>query len=406
VFGLVERADDDRGRQRVGHRAHGTGSTLGVGVNTRDRIAPPRAPRFGRADESEHVVAEHAPDCEVATVGSMRTVLLHIGLPKTGTTSIQSMLRRNVARVGAAGYRYPTFLSRANHFELAAYAVSSKAGILRLVGVASSDEHDRFRRQFEEELRRATAEGSWVFTSEHLGSLLNDVEAINRLRVLLRDFERVRVLLYVRRQDTMAVASHSTWIRDGRPHPFELADHLHNADRYDFRQITERWDSVFGRESVELRLYPRESVLGDFAAVAGLGDLDGWQLPDRHNSSLTSAETAFVMEMNKRLPRWDAGPTHTYSDLSAELVGSGRGEELRMSSTDARTLLEQYSASNEWTMQRAENASDQPDFFAPPTDEHSGNLDQTLTLDDALEFGRLLWVAASTTTTSSGDSES
>jgi hypothetical protein len=333
----------------------------------------------------------------------MRTVLLHIGLPKTGTTSIQALLHGNVARVGAAGYSYPTFLRRANHFQLAAYAVpASNIGMLHKVGVTGAEEHDRFRRQFEEEFRRETVGGSWIFTSEHMGSHLKDPDAIDRLRVLLRDFERVRVLLYVRRQDTMAVASHSTWLRDGRPHRFDLAHHLSNADRYDFRRITDRWDAVFGRDAVELRLYSPNSLLDDFAAVAGLGSLDGWEIPDRRNLSFTSAEATFVREMNERLPRWDKGPTRKYRDLSSQLIGSGRGAALRMSSDDARKLLDHYAASNRWTMQRADNSSDYPDFFAPPPEDHPGNLDQTLTLEDALEFGRLLWIAASSTSRVSG----
>jgi hypothetical protein len=335
----------------------------------------------------------------------MRTALLHIGLPKTGTTSIQALLHGNVARVAAAGYSYPTFLRRANHFQLVAYAApASSIGILHKVGVSGAEEHDQFRRQFEEEFRRETAAGSWIFTSEHMGSRLKDADAIERLRVLLRDFERVRVLLYVRRQDTMAVASHSTWLRDGRPHHFDVGHHLSNADRYDFRRITERWDFVFGRDAVELRLYSPNSLLDDFAAVAGLGSLDGWEIPDRRNLSLTSAEAAFLREMNERLPRWNNGPTREYRDLSGQLIGSGRGEGLKMSSEDARKLLDHYAASNEWTMRRADNSSDYPDFFAPPVEDHPGNLDERLRLDDALEFGRLLWMAASSLRHTSADS--
>jgi hypothetical protein len=194
----------------------------------------------------------------------------------------------------------------------------------------------------------------------------------------------------------MASASYSTWVRDGLPDQFSVERHLDHVERYDFKQVVMRWDEVFSPTSVDVRLYPSEDLLGDFLEAIGI-DSAAWEFPaSTPNASLDSKEIAFVREMNRRLPRWDNGPTPRFLDFSNVIAGTGRGKRLSLTAEDRRLLLERFADSNEWVMSRASNATRYPGYFDPPADDSEpGNMGDDLNVDDVLEMARSLWAKAS-----------
>jgi len=329
----------------------------------------------------------------------MGTAVIHIGMPKTGTTSIQALLHHNRDRLLAAGWHYPAFLKKRNHVALAVFAASSsQERTLRLAGLTSAEDHDQYRRDFGHRFVEHTRTGDWIFSSEHLGSRLFADASVDRLAGLFEHFDRVRILMYARRQDDMAVATYSTWLVDGRSDPFDVDFHVQHRNRYDFEMVADRWDRAFGRDAVEVRLYPPGDVCPDFAEAVGLGSISDWHRRRQLNSSLSSTEAAFVRQMNERLGRWDPEkrvPTRVVENFTDAFLGSGRGERLRMSSTDARHLLEAYESSNASTMERAANADRFPGYFDPPEDDFPGTVETDLAIDDALVLSQRLWKSTS-----------
>lgn len=328
----------------------------------------------------------------------MARAILHIGSPKTGTTAIQRALRDNQESLAREGLRYPTFLRGENHFELAVYAAEDQDKRAHfLMNFESADQMREFRATFAETFRTNTAGGDWIFSSEHLSSRVRSEESMHRLVDLMNSFDTT-VVYYARRQDAMAMASYSTWVRSGDPRAFDVESHLNLSERYDHRSIITRWDSAFGEANVIVRLYPEgsTSVVSDFRSVISDSDAS-WTMPPKLNPSLDATETVFVREMNRLLPRWNDGPTRRFMDHSDAIAGSGRGLRLAMSSHDSRRLLARYRESNEWLMTRATNAAEFPGYFDPPDDDDPGTIDVELTNEDLLGFARALWARASAT---------
>lgn len=309
-----------------------------------------------------------------------KTAILHIGLPKTGTTSIQRFLLKNQDQLSNVGIRYPTFLKRPNHVQLAAYAVGEqhvdRAGI---VGVRSLKEWQDFRESFRESFLHATSEpGNWLFTSEHMASRLRSVGCVADLQNLLAEsFDGFRVLLYVRRQDEMAASSYSTWIRDGRVLPFDLAGTLQDTDRYDFRKVVTRWQEVFGESAVSIRLYPRTDLLDDFAQALSLGDIGGRERPSRLNPSLTAAELEFLRRFNALVPRLDEN-RHTIRGVGNPVKfveGTLGGPMWRLAAEDSCRIMERFAESNRWIMDRVDNPEVGADYFSTVPSRHADSTD-------------------------------
>ena len=324
----------------------------------------------------------------------MSELYLHIGLPKTGSTAIQEFLWLNRDRLEDAGWRYPSFLRGKNHLELVVLAAKEDWLLhRRFARVSTAEELTQWRTRVEEEIAAQTTDGSnWVMSSEHLASYLTSPAVIETLRSHLEHFDSIRPVMWVRPQDQVAVASHSTWVRDGNPSRFDMASHVKNALRYDYHRMVLRWDRVFGEESVEVRLYPGSTLIDELAQSLGLGDVGGWDHPDPANVSLTNVEVELLRQMNERVPRWsDGGPRSNHGDFRDLVRGSGRGERLRASDSDRRRILEQFHAENQWILQRAVNSAGREDFFEPPAGDDPGNIDIEPDADAALDLAAVLW---------------
>ena len=324
----------------------------------------------------------------------MSTLLLHIGMPKVGSTAIQALLSANQDPLAELGWNYPDFCRLANHVELAAFASDHVHPLLHpSVKVTNRDELTEFQARFTEEFS-VTSTGNWVFSSEHLASHLSSPEAVERLASLVGHFDTVRIVLYVRRQDEIAAGSHSTWIITGMHAPFDVQTHLDFPNRYDYRLIAQRWMDVFGASAVEVRLYPGRNLLADFATVLG-GSLELFEEPAPANVSLTNVELEFLRALNAEIPRWEDGkPKSGTGNFANAISGSGRGQKVRLADADRRLLLEQFRESNEWILDHAANGEGLADHFSPPTGDDPGNLDVELTPEDYVALAARLWKRA------------
>ena len=186
-----------------------------------------------------------------------KTLLLHIGVHKTGTTAIQYLL----AHVEPFGDRvlYPRsgrskVRDRNSHKELAS-AIRKQPGC---------DEGcwDRLRRELGENPAEIAVLSAEAFSS------LQDHE-VERLRRELRDSD-VRVLVYLRNPLGFMARSYAQAVKSsGYPAPF--GDFIRLDDRIarcNYAALMDRWVGVWGCDRVRLQIYDKvaASLLEDFMA--------------------------------------------------------------------------------------------------------------------------------------------
>ena len=330
-------------------------------------------------------------------IRSMRSgATIHIGLPKTGTTSVQRFLALNAERLAEVGISYPRFLKKENHHALAAYGVGSQiVHMSRMSGLNSIEEwqawRPRFRREF---LEHTTGGGHWIFSSEHIASRLNTHERIGSLMELLDEaFEQCRIIVYVRRQDEMAISSYSTWVRDGLTREFDIDEHIEMRNRYDFRMIIERWMAYLPKEAISIRLLPNErsdaTLIEDFAAAIGIGDITNWKLPPRMNTTLSAPEVEFLRRLNEKIPHVDE--QSRYRDPARYVQGAIPGPLPFLDLESANRIMSAYRVCNEWVMRQVDSPVADPDYFAPPSPRPQNEQPVELTADMGITVAARLW---------------
>ena len=184
-----------------------------------------------------------------------KTVFLHIGAHKTGTTSLQRFFREHSDKLGEIGYLYP---------KSAGYSFAQHRLAFALKGMRDPSIGDIpvFDKEIGELLREI--EGSpqphVIISSEELFSLGDDAVAL--LREALKEFT-VFVLAVLRRPDELFASLYNQLVKDPKS-PFRM----HYAKFLDkpgslaadmrFEKVFARWAACFGKDALTIRCYEDE----------------------------------------------------------------------------------------------------------------------------------------------------
>lgn len=189
-------------------------------------------------------------------------VYLHIGLPKTGTTSIQNFFSVNRGELLKEGILYPEAGLRGGaHFELSD-ALGFKLGIRYQPSYEALRE---LRDKLDSEVSSCDAIRKLFFSSENF-SLFGSVGAVAQFF----SGYNVKVVIYLRRHDSWweskywqatRMVKNPKWSR-GIEGYIEFVKHQKSPGaRYiNYAKLVDRWSREFGKESIILRPYEAQQM--------------------------------------------------------------------------------------------------------------------------------------------------
>ena len=244
-----------------------------------------------------------------------RRLFLHIGLEKTGTSTLQHFLSRNFKALGEYGFVYPrdvdkSYVQRPFHAPIAGVFANQKDFIRhhkmpRLHMVLDELAHDL-----------ATDPRDFILSSEHLSSRLTRKEEIERLKETFGDRE-VRIICYIRRQDDLALSAYSTEVKAGGRRSLNMQAVVPRNPFFDFYRKLDMWASVFGDDRMSVRLYDRSILKGadirdDFLSLIGIPETDQFIRGSDSNISLDARQLLWLRRLNRFLPQHAECPAMVY----------------------------------------------------------------------------------------------
>ena len=157
----------------------------------------------------------------------------------------------------------------------------NEADLPALAGRHPGENRAAFDARIEEELAREVAahpDAIFIFSSEHASSRLVHAQCILRLKALLeRHFDTIRICVYFRRWDRMAISAYSTFVQSGlaSPAPFR---HFRDTSYLDYAALLGRWSGAFGHDRMHVAIFDRRelaggSIVSDFSSRFGLPPL-------------------------------------------------------------------------------------------------------------------------------------
>jgi len=222
-----------------------------------------------------------------------KIVYLHVGLHKTGTTSLQKFLSDNQRLLSKRGvFRLSTGLPPNSdrswgHHDLA-------------WSLREGDPHGLWRAA----RREADAHKTVLVTSEEFSFIRN----AGRYSPVLDAFQgwQIRVICYLRRQDQFLESLYNYHVKAlGETAPImSFANKIYA--RLDYKKYLDCLSQTFGPEALSVRVYEQTGLRGDifddFLSAIGLTDKENFVKPRQTiNAGLSPEGIKLMLEANRRL---------------------------------------------------------------------------------------------------------
>lgn len=214
----------------------------------------------------------------------MKTLYLHIGTPKTATSSIQQFLSRNRSVLRSHGFCYPKSIMKYPN-------VKSNRNAHFLIGRLYCEDGTR---DLEEE-RHAYSAGMEQFHAclKECDNVILSDESLwkastylnqNLFEDLQHDAEQyhyqIKIIVYLRRQDQFLISRWNQFVKSRVQETLTFQDHLNEVLRkekliLDYAGKLKKMTAIFGKENLIVRRFDPESwvngsILHDFMDCVGL----------------------------------------------------------------------------------------------------------------------------------------
>lgn len=315
--------------------------------------------------------------------------IVHIGMPKTGSTTIQKWLAANKAALARQGFALSQH-SMSDPAKLGFHEVSiglrtaagltlePKSFMAKNTKIASYDDQLAFVQKFEAHLTtliKQTKAHTLLFSAgdiSQIGRMGDPNTAAAQVKAadtwLRQFFDDIRYVLYVRRPEDWFKSAYIQRLKIGFDQDFET--YYENVRRFgDWSKLAMAWRDGAGADRFVLRIMERDllhkrDLTEDFAQIAGINTSE-CKLTGQFNQAPSAAAVTFLQAINRRCAK-HPDFAETRCDLVHELRVFLReetdvGPQFRLPDEVVRRIRSDFAQSNE--VLRHTFFPDVPDLF-------------------------------------------
>lgn len=285
----------------------------------------------------------------------MKTLYVHIGTPKTGTTAIQRFCSYNQENLEKHGYCYPDFRdlypgftpTRNGHF----LADSKQDTVENGKFCEGMNRTIALFEQFENII--LSDEILWRVTYNQRKDLWN---------ILYNEGEKngfqVKIIVYLRRQDDFLISSWKQTVKKnvGRTSKMnwqEYADNILPERQLDYYKKLESIAEILGKENILVRRFARGNFVGgniyaDFMQAIGLELTDEFSINEPVTNISLSENTAEIKRILNNIPNLDDEKNNSFMNILLECTKTAgdRPSYSMFSEEETLKLLEKYQDGN------------------------------------------------------------
>jgi len=279
-----------------------------------------------------------------------KTIFIHIGLEKTGTTSIQNFLFNNAEQLKQKYIFYSTMLDK-DQRSLSIYSGQSKY----IRGLVSKDKEIKIKKELPQTIKSIIDKfeksncTNLVFSNEHLSSRLKDTNDLKNLKELFKPYNYpIKIVIYVRNQVDLLESLYFEFIKSGGKDSLSNWSKDFTFIEIDFNKLLKEWGSVFGNESIIVSLFDRKNlkngdIIDDFLDLLLVQSDEKFIRSNNQNLSLGYKSIEFMRIYNSHINEPERKPYILNNLLS--MYGNDK-EKISLSHDDRIRLFNKYSTSN------------------------------------------------------------
>jgi hypothetical protein len=278
---------------------------------------------------------------------SMKKLFLHIGVMKTGSSTIQVYLAKSRDSLKAKGFLYPRaglLGPNGNAHHRLSFAM------LKQYPSYAPQAWNRAKEEVMEELLaevHASAATKVIVSSETFYTAGSE-EMVSWLKNSLSDFY-VRVVVYVRRPDLWFESWYGQSVKTGNP---STADEFIESRAHSFLPNVLTYADIFGNDRMIVRIYDREKLVGgdvlsDFLSLIGFQTTARNELPKmRVNVGLARSQIKLLRELSGTLELDDVTRRRLYGMLTRLFTYEQRRRIMSKLGKSYEALLDRFEMRN------------------------------------------------------------
>jgi len=225
-------------------------------------------------------------------------LILHVGIHKTGTTSIQHFFHRNFDVLLQNGVLYPKSLRKLGtgvthfaHHDLA-WHFGFSGNKTRLAKT------DSIAKRLNGEFLRTNARK--IFISSEALEYFSSISSLENFRDEFIDFD-VKILIYIRRQDKLLQSVFKQRVKTGMTVGFNK---FYKKANFNFDEKISEWETVFGIENIKIKIFDdpevKSNLIGNLLNDLGIENTKAFKKEEflSKNESFSNEHTAFIRQLN------------------------------------------------------------------------------------------------------------
>jgi len=235
----------------------------------------------------------------------MKKLIIHAGLHKTGTTSIQEFLFRNKLKLEKDNFSVfmnETFGNVNHRTNCASWFDQTKLS----QGICKIKDDFYFKIG-----QRASDSKITIISSECFSWINSESEIMKISQKLKVYFDEIKVIFYIRRQDKLAVSHYQqrakTVLAEGEYYkdldqPLPLIDE-NTINYFDYFTKIKKWCDAFDKNNLIVRNFDQRellygNVLADFQNVIGCKDIIDADISENTSISIESLKVSYLLRSN------------------------------------------------------------------------------------------------------------
>lgn len=240
-------------------------------------------------------------------------IYIHIGLEKTGTTTVQRFLHKKRESLIKRGILYPHSFGQTNHIKLSQSIIdlNKKTPARKIFGIESRDSLNNFKNKLKEVFLKEVNKASpkkIIISSEQLSALISLKEEVFELEDFFRELDpSFTYLLTVRNQEDIMQSLYSTMIKSGYTKDFEIKNANLKLFKYNFNSLVNLFTSNSGAHfKISYFGKNKDGEFNNFLDELNMILPKEIQIPISYvtNKSLGKNELNFLKNINTFLPKY------------------------------------------------------------------------------------------------------
>ncbi len=327
----------------------------------------------------------------------MKTLYIHAGTPKTGTTALQDFLPENQSLLNSRGFVFPEvpiyFRGVAQHQTAHFLAVWEEDGNVP----EQWDQGFEIVKKAFEEYPNVIISDEQVWWRQHKKGFWEEVTK------RVRDMGAVlKVIVYLRRQDDQIESFYNEKVKGMPKLTLTFSEYLKSGENdyfpLNYAAELDRFSKYIGKENLIVRSYEKGNFIGgnifaDFLDAIGLSLTDEYKLPSRHANTRWPEHVMEVKRMinaansyhRRRVPNF-------YRDVIEEAYGIGNDKKFpevlygMFSGEERREFMSRYEEGNSYVAREYLGREDGILFYEKPADLPKWSADEEMLVQDSVKI--------------------